>query len=238
MAYDLGLVALVLGFGAFGYHSGAIRQLTYYAGLACGALLSGPAATRLTPVVAPRLGWPAAAVRVGLAAVLFSVLAGLGAYVVHAVLSKMAGGREDGPVNRSVGFTMGAVKGTALLFAAASVALFFEGPLTDHFGPAPKGLDQSAAVGFVRRHNLFEVVHTTAAAKLEKLLAAAGDPAAAKSLAQEPELKQLLDDPQMKSALQDENVARAIRSGDLSALKNDPKLAALLKDPRLAGLAR
>lgn len=97
MNLDLGLAAAVALFGFFGYRSGAIRQLMHWAGLAVGLLAAGPASTRLTPLVAPRLGVPAAITHVLLSSILFTALGGLGAWLTHAVLSKLAGTGRTGP---------------------------------------------------------------------------------------------------------------------------------------------
>lgn len=233
MTIDLGLVVVLLVFGLFGLASGAIRQLTHWAGLACGAFLAGPLATRLTPWLAPRVHFPAAGVRVALASILFGLLAALGALAVHSALSKLSGGREDGKWNRAGGFALGVGKGAVAMFVLISVLLFFEKPLVAHFGKPPT-VDESRAVAFVRVHNLFETLHFEAANKLERLLEAATNPAKAQALASDPEVRRFLDDPAFKSALQDPALANALRSGDLSALKNDPKLGALLNDPRFA----
>jgi membrane protein required for colicin V production len=234
MAIDLGLAAALLAFGLLGAASGAIRQLTHWAGLACGALAAGPLAARLTPLVAPRVHFPAAGVRVALSSILFGLLAGLGALVVHAALSKLSGGREDGKWNRAGGFGLGVAKGGAVLFVLLSVLIFFEKPLIAHFGKPPAAVDESRAVALVRAHGLFETVHFAAANKLERLLEAARDPNKAQAMASDPEVRRFLDDPALKSALQDPALAAALRSGDLSALKNDPKLGALLNDPRFS----
>jgi uncharacterized membrane protein required for colicin V production len=234
MITDLCLVAAVLAFGVFGYFSGAIRQLTHWAGLACGWLIAPRLAARLTPAVAARLRLPAVAVRVGLDGVLFCVLGALAAFFVHWILARLAGVAEEGRVDRAGGFALGAGKGGILLFALVSLLIFFEKPLVKRFGNPPRDVESSRAVRFTRGHSLLSVVPLPIASKLERLADAAKDPRAAQeALAQEPDLKALLEDPALKSALQNDSFLRALKSGDLSALKNNPRLAALLKDPRL-----
>jgi uncharacterized membrane protein required for colicin V production len=232
---DLGLLAALGVFALLGYRSGAIRQLTHWAGLAVGVLAAGPASARLTPLLAPRVGVPASITRVLLSSILFTALGGVGAWLVHALLSKLAGDRENGPGDRAFGLVLGAGKGAALLFIALSLLLFFEKPLAKAFGPPPPAVASSAAVGFVRRHGLFESAPGPAVAKLERLLAAVRDPQAARALAKDPEFQSLLDDRSLQSTLKDEELANSVLSGDLSVLKKDPRLAALLKDPRLTG---
>src|SRR5258708_820880 len=126
MNCDLALALILLVFGVLGFVSGAIRQVAHWSGLACGALLSRAAAGSLTPLLAPRLGWPAAVVRVGLTGLSFVLLAAVVGMVVRAVLFKMTDGGEDGRANRALGFVLGAGKAAALLFAGLSLALFFE----------------------------------------------------------------------------------------------------------------
>jgi uncharacterized membrane protein required for colicin V production len=235
MAIDLVLAALVVVFGLFGLRSGAIRQLTHWAGLACGYFASGPLAALATRPLAPRLGLPPAAVRVVLSGFFFCALALIAGALVHRVLGGARGERENGPADRAGGFVLGTAKGTALLFALISGLLFFEKPLTDALGKPPAAVADSAAVGFVRRHNVFDVIPAPAAARLEKLLAAARDPKSAAAFAQDPQFKALLDNPALKAALQDKTLVSALESGDLSALKKDPRFAALFNDPRRAG---
>lgn len=239
MSLDLVVLALLGFFALSGYHSGAIRQLAHAAGLLCGWFASGPAAALLTPLLAPRLGLPASAVRVVLAGLLFGVLGGAGAALVHALLAKLAGRRAGGRIDDAIGLVLGLGKGGALVFVALSILLFFEKPLIRLYGPPPPSIATSETVALVRRHGLFQVVSLPAVAKLERLLAALRDPDSARALlTQNPRLHALLDDPRLRAALQNEGNARALLSGDAAALQSNPQLSALLHDPRLADSGR
>ncbi len=236
MIVDGLIAAAVVLFGLSGARAGALRQASHWAGILGGALGAGPAAARLTPLVAHQVKLPAAALRVGLDSVFFCVIGGVTAYCVDGVLRKLVA--QDGRVDKHGGFLLGAGKGAALLAAALSVGLFFEGPLTRRVPAAAPQLRDSIAVGLVRRAGILNRVSLGTAARFESLSRAARDPGALQaSLAREPALAALLADPAVKSALQNDRFLRALEKGDLSEIQNDPRLAALLKDPRLASRA-
>lgn len=238
MSLDLVVLALLGFFALSGYHSGALRQVSHAAGLICGWFASGPAAGFLTPLLAPRLGLPAAAVRVVLTGLLFGVLGGLGATLVHALLAKLMGRRAGGRVDDALGLVLGLGKGAALVFVALSILLFFEKPLIRLYGPPPPSIATSETVALVRRHGLFQTVSLPVVVKLERLLVALRDPDSARALlAQNPRLHALLDDPRLRAVLKNESNARTLLSGDAAALRNNPQLSALLHDPRLTQTA-
>ena len=233
MTFDLGLASITLLFGVLGMRSGAIRQLSHWIGLACAYLFSGPLASALTPAAATQLHLPAIGVKVALSLLLFTTLALLASWLVHAVLVKATGGAEDGRWDRVGGFVLGAGKGAVLAIALLAVALYFEKPLNRFLGPTPAAFHDSAVVGFLSRHDLLSAVSIPVASNLEKLAKAAQDPDAARALANDPNMKAILDNPEIRSVLKDPALTRALSSGDFSALINDPRFAALLKDPRL-----
>lgn len=234
MNFDLLIAALLIILGLLGLVSGAIRQLTHWAALALAYILAWPLASRLTPVLAPKLSLPPAAVKIILSSLGFFGLYALGAVVFHLILAKLAGNRENGRWDHAGGFLLGLGKGTVIVFVALSVAVYFEKPLTQALGRPPAAVENSRTVAFVRRHNLFDSVPAPILAKIEKLAAAARDPESGQSLESlEPELKGLLKDPHVQSLLKDGNLDQILKSGDISALKNDPRFSALLKDPRI-----
>ena len=237
MTLDLALLALVALFGLMGLASGAIKQITRWAGLILGGLAARPLAARLTPLAAPRLSLPPVAANALLSAVLFLLLYMLLSWTVHRLLRTAFGERENGRGDKAFGFLLGAGKGAVLLYALLSLLIFFEKPLTAALGAPPAAAGGSAAVALARRHDLFNAVPVPALAQIQKLIEAAKNPAALSAFAGQPDLQGLLADPQLKAMLQNDALATALKSGDLSALKNDPRFQALLKDPRLAGAA-
>lgn len=234
MVLDLVLLGALLAFGALGARSGAIRQLSHWAGLACAYFLSGPLAAAAAPLAAPRLGLAPGLVKIGLSAVFFAALGALASLLVERVLGGRGGEREGTRPDRAGGFVLGAGKGAALAYVLLSAFVFFEKPLAPVFGPRPA--PDSRALRLARERNLFALAPASARARLEqleKLAEAAKDPRAAQTLAQDPALKSLLDDPALKSALGDPRLAEALKTGDVSKLKDDPRFAPLLDDPRL-----
>jgi len=202
--------------------------------LAFAYLAARPLAAALTPALAPRLGFPPAGVKVALSLLCFSAVYAGGTLLVHLLLKKLAGNREKNRLDRAAGFLLGVGKASAVVFVLLSALLFFEKPLISALGKPSETIQRSAIVKLVRGHNLFDAVSFPALAKIEKLMAAARDPKAARALADDPKLRELLNDPNLRAALQDETVAQALRSGDWSALLNNPKIASLLKDSRIA----
>jgi hypothetical protein len=158
----------------------------------------------------------------------------IGTLAAGRLLSKLFPDRQGGRGDRAFGFALGAGKGAVLVFAALSLLLFFEKPLTQALGAPPPSVRKSRIVAFTRRHDLFEAVPVPALAGLQKLIDAAKSPGGMRGLENQPELRRLLDDPRLRAALQDDALSQALKSGDLSSLRNDPRLKALLDDPRLA----
>ena len=240
---DFAFLAVVAVFGLLGYLSGAIRQLAQWAGLAAAYFLARPLAAQLTPLLTPRLASllppkiqpPPAVVNMVLSSVLFCTLFLVGGIVLTALVSKLLGGHGNGKANKIGGVLLGAGKGAVILFAALTVILFLEKPLTQVFGGLPEPLAKSLSLGFTRAHNPLESAPLPALARLEKLMDAARDPNKAEALLKDPELRKMLDDPSLTSALKDGELQKALSGGDWSALKSDPRLAELLKDPRIAG---
>ena len=169
-----------------------------------------------------------------LSCLLFALLSAIGAIVTHFLFARLFQDHENGPVNRALGFVLGAGKATAGIFVALSALLFFEKPLTQAVGTFDSQTKDSAAVAFVRSHNLFAALHLPALSGIQKMLAAQKDPHAAQALLNDPHLKALMDDPQLKAVLTDPSVRKALASGDTAALLGSAKLKELLNDPDLA----
>ncbi|MBI5243161.1 MAG: CvpA family protein [Elusimicrobia bacterium] len=234
MTIDLAILSLVLLSGLLGLASGAIKQAAHLIGMAFAYLAALPLAAALTPMLAQKLGYPPAAVKVGLSVACFSVLYGVGTFAALCALRKLAGDREKSRLDRAAGFVLGAGKAGVVVFVMLSAVLFFEKPLVQALGKTPEKIEQSNIIALVRRHNLFDAIPFPALDKIQRLMNAAKDPKAAQELMSDPKLKELLNDPKLKEVLQDESVAKALRSGDISALLNNPRIAALLKDSRIA----
>jgi uncharacterized membrane protein required for colicin V production len=235
MKIDMMILGVMALFGIIGLLSGAIRQLSHWAGLALGYFAAKPLASALTPLAGKRLDWPPVLLNVLLSCILFVLLSAAGAAAAHFLFARLVQGREGGPANRALGFVLGAGKAAAGIFVALSALLFLERPFaeaSDAFGAQTK---DSAAVAFVRSHNLFASLHLPALAGIQKMLAAQKDPRAAQSLSNDPSLKALLDDPRLKAVLMDPGLKKALTSGDAAAMLGSAKLKDLLNDPDLAG---
>jgi uncharacterized membrane protein required for colicin V production len=232
MTIDLLLIGCAVAFGVLGGVSGAIKQLTNGLGMIAAYLGARPLAKLLTLLAPPNL--PPAVVNVLLSAALFILLYALAAWAARRLFARLLPNRQNGPGDRAFGFLLGAGKAAFVLYAALSLALFFEVPLTKALGAPPPAIRDSACVAFTRRHDLFRAVPVPALAKIQTLIDATKNPGSAKALMDDPDLRRFLDDPQLKAALQDDSLARALKSGDMSALKDDPRLQTLLKDPKFA----
>jgi membrane protein required for colicin V production len=227
------LAALTL-FGVFGYASGAIKQLSHWAGVALAYLAARPAAAALAPSAAKRLDWPPALIAVILSSVLFVLFLAVGAASSRFLLARLFGDRQNGPADRAVGSVLGFGKAAAVAFALLSALLFFEGQDAQAVRAFDAATKDSAAVAFVRRHNLFASLNAPALAGIQKMIAAAKDPQAARQLAESPEFKALLEDPRVKAAIGDGALERAVRAQGGGELLNDPRVKELLNDPNLA----
>ena len=227
----LGVVAL---FGTLGLVSGAVKQLSHWAGLVLGCCAARPLAAALTPLAAARLGWPPILLNVILSCSLFVALSALGALIAHFFFARIFGEHERGPVNRALGLVLGAGKAAAAIFVALSALLFFEKPFAQAAGAFDSQTKDSKTVAFVRSHNLFASLHLPALSGLQKMLAAQKDPRAAQALLQDPGVKALMDDPRLRDVLMDESLRKNLESGDAAALLDSAKLKELLNDPDLA----
>ncbi|MDE2489841.1 MAG: CvpA family protein, partial [Elusimicrobia bacterium] len=145
MSLDLWILAGLALFGALGFFTGAIRQISHWIGLAAAYFLSKPLAARAAPPLAAREGWPPHATAVGLAALLMPVLlvaAGLGS---RALIDALVPGKERNVPDRVAGLALGAGKAAALAWLALSVVLPFQAPLARRWPAAGAALDASRA---------------------------------------------------------------------------------------------
>lgn len=237
MNLDLCLLGIVVVSGVLGVFSGAIKQLAHWAGLALAYLAASPLAARLTPWAAPRLGVPAAGVKIGATILGFFALYAVTGALLQVVFKAVAGTGQKGRWDRVGGFALGLGRGALIVYLPVAAALTLEAPIAKALGRSPDAFETSAVFGLVRRHNLFKSVDLPALAKVEKLAQAVRDPQAARALLGDSRLQDLLKDANLKAALKDDALLKALESGDLSSLRKDPRISALLKDPRIAGLA-
>jgi uncharacterized membrane protein required for colicin V production len=238
MVIDLIVLLALALFGYRGFRTGTIKQLTHWIGMTLGRVIGKPLALILTLALAPDLGFPPVAVRVGISVLCFYTL-----YVVATIISSFLL-RGFTPKRRNTkkerrdklgGLVLGLGKGVVILLVLISVMLFFEKPLFRAWSEPPELMRHSFFVSLVRRNNVFGSAPLPEFARVEKLMQAARDPRSAQALSNDPKLKEMLDDPRIKASLQDEKFAKALKSGDWSALRKDPRIMALLQDPRLVG---
>jgi membrane protein required for colicin V production len=234
MRLDLIILGVVALFGVMGIVSGAAKQLSHWAGLLLGYCAARPLAAAVAPWAAKSLGWPPVLLNLMLACLLFVLLSAIGAAVTHFLFGRLLRGQETGPGNRALGFFLGAGKAAAGIFVALSALLFFDKPLEQ----AARGFDaltkDSAAVAFVRSHNLFASLHLPALSGIQRMLDAQRNPQAAQALLNDPSLKALLDEPRLKAVLTDPSLKKAMQSGDIAAMRDSAKVKELLNDPEMA----
>ena len=234
MKLDLAVLGVVALFGLLGLVSGAVKQLSHWAGLVLGCCAARPLASALTPVAAASLGWPPILLNVMLSCLLFVVLTALGAVAAHFLFARLLRDHEKGPADRVLGLVLGAGKAAAGIFVALSALLFFEKPLAQAAGAFDAQTKDSRAVAFVRPRNLFASLQLPALSGARKMLEAQGDPRAMKALLDDPSLKALMDDPRLKAVLADPALKKALASGNTAALLESAKLKELINDPALA----
>jgi membrane protein required for colicin V production len=234
MKLDMAVLGVMALFGLLGLVSGAVKQLSHWAGLVLGACAARPLASALTPWAAARLSWPPILLNVMLSCLLFVVVSALGAVAAHFIFARLLQDHEKGPTDRVLGLVLGAGKAAAGIFVALSALLFFEKPLAQAAGAFDAQTKGSQAVAFVRAHNLFASLRLPALSGARKMLEAQSDPRAMKALLDDPRLKALLDDPRLKAVLTDPALRKALASGDTAALLENAKLKELINDPALA----
>ncbi|MDE2313634.1 MAG: CvpA family protein [Elusimicrobia bacterium] len=231
MRLDLALVAVIALFGLFGLFSGAIRQLAHLAGLALAYLAAPSAARALMPFAQKRAPWPPAILGLAVSAAAFLALMAVGGALTRAALARLSRGRLNPKADRAAGLILGAGQGAALVFAALSILLFVGSPQSLPPGQLSDFVAGSKAVALVQKHNLFSLVHRPELDKVSKLLAAAKSPAAAKSLAHNPDFNAVLSDPKFRALLSRLPPGQAPNLGDAEKLMSSPQMRALLQDP-------
>lgn len=236
MKIDLALLGLVGLFGLFGCLSGAIKQLSHWIGLAAGYFGMKPLSAALTPLVASRLGAPQVLVAAGLSTVLFSLISAVAGLASGWILGAVVGQREKSLGDRLGGFLLGGGKAAGALFVLLSGLLFFEAPLIKALGREPAELKDSAAIGFVRRHNLFSSLRLPELDRMRSLTDIAKNPRALMALASEPRFQELAKERRFQALMNDPGLATALRSGDVNALLQDAKIKELLDDPAVMKL--
>ncbi|MBI2789561.1 MAG: CvpA family protein [Elusimicrobia bacterium] len=154
MGLDLWILAAMGLFGALGYRTGAIHQLSHWIGIAAALLFAKPLAAALAPVVAARMGWPGLLTAVGLSAVSMPVTLLAATLVSRLILNAVIPGDQRNKPDRLAGIVLGAGKAGAIAWAMLSVAIPFEKSAAFP-ARAASALDASAAARFVREHGLF-----------------------------------------------------------------------------------
>lgn len=171
MSLDLSILAALGLFGALGYHTGAIHQLSHWIGIAAAFLFAKPLAAVLAPVVAARMGWPAYPAAVGLSAVSMPVTLLAATLLSRMILNAVIPGDQRNKPDRLAGIVLGAGKAGVIVWAALSVVLSFEQTLSRHLPAAAAAMKASSAAAFTREHGLFAVaplVNVPSTDKLER----------------------------------------------------------------------
>ncbi len=236
MAIDLTILCLVLFFALLGAYTGAAKQIAHMVGLVAAYFVS----RRLGSVVAPRLA-EALDTPLLVGVVLGSMLLFIFTLVVvrfalGALLQRVMTGRDPsnrGP-DRAIGFVLGGAKVAIIAYVLLSALSFAE----QHVVVAGKKLNtspkDSRAVGFVREHNLFEMVQFAPLKDFVRVVQASTDPDKAAQLQSDPAYKALRQDPRFQRALKDDSLRRALEQGDSRALLRSNLILQLIQDPEFA----
>jgi uncharacterized membrane protein required for colicin V production len=224
MNIDLWILAALGVFGAIGFYTGAIQQVSHWVGIAAAYFCAKPLAALLAPALAARMGWPPGLTATGLSAVSMPVIFIVAALLARGLLNAIIPGRQRNTPDRVAGIFLGAGKAGVIAWVALAAVLAFEAPLAKHLPRAGAALDASSAAAFTRKHSLFDAALPAALDKLRALAAARGGPGQAQALLKEPALKALFNDPALK---------RALEKGDAAALLENPRVKKLLADPEM-----
>jgi uncharacterized membrane protein required for colicin V production len=224
MTLDLWILAAAALFGAYGAWTGAIKQVSHWIALIAAFFGSKPLAVALAPMAAARLGWSPTLTTVALTAVLFPLISLAVGIVSQMIINAVVPGKQRNAPDRVAGFVLGAGKAGVIAWVALSVAVMFEAPLAKAAPKAAASLQGSHFAAFTRDHGLFGKSGPAALTQLRDVAAGKIDPAKAKSLLEDPNLKAVLTDPALKTEL---------AKGDPAALLRDPRIRKLLADPQL-----
>jgi uncharacterized membrane protein required for colicin V production len=216
MAIDLLLAALVILFGVFGFLTGAISQITHWVGLICAYVGSHRLAALASPHInAKSLGMTPAYAQIALGALFFGLIYVAIAWILNSLLTKLLTGKRTSWIDKALGFGLGAGKAAVILFALLSGIFLFEKKIAS-VAALPEALDESRAIRYVRKNNLFARASLPQLKDLDRYISAS-------------------DAEGLKAALTDPKLKELLRSEKLKKLAEDPSsLASVFGDPKMA----
>jgi hypothetical protein len=239
---DLIVTGVVLLFGLLGFLSGFWMQIMRLAVMVGAYLLAPLLGQPLGPPLAKALGIPPL---VGVAAATF--LAFLALYLVlstvgWAILRRRRKAKDEATAKRRqrwdslAGAGLGMLKAGLLCYLILCGLVLVEAPIRDSLRSAEVGYERSAAVAFVRQHNLLSRLHLPVVGDLAALSRLSHDPAFREKVAKDPKVQRLLQHPKLQGLLGDEAILRASEAGDPAALLANPRLNLAFQDPEVRQL--
>lgn len=245
MTIDLVILGAIALFAVLGAVSGAARQIAYLCSIAAAYFAAPPVGRLLGPAACKLLGTQQAIVGqvAAMLAAFLVVLIGV-RWLLGAALRRLFAGSdpEDRSTDRALGFFLGALKSSILVYVVLSALAFVEQNVIvagKRLGVSPR---DSLAFALARRFNLFELTQFSGVKELAQLAKASSDPAKVRKLNESPSFKLLQKDRRFQSLLEDEQVLKAVEAGDYRKLLENEAVLKLIQDPvtaqRLADAAR
>ena len=231
MRIDLAVLVVIGFFGALGLWSGAIKQVAHLAGLVAAFLGARPLGQIAGPIAAAKVGWPPLVTTIACSVAGFFIIYIAVVLVLRFILARLLPSGEHGMANRLGGLALGAAKASLVIFAILSALVLFEKPIGNLWSGYKKEADPSTAVGIARRYGLFASM--PAVGGLEKIIAAARDPASAAKLASDADFQALAQDPRVKAMVDDAGIRHALQEGNYAELLGSVHVLEVLNDPKL-----
>ena len=169
MNLDLAVLVLVLLAAAFGYRSGAVRQVSSWVGLTAAFFCARPLAAAWGPQATKALGWSPGVAAVTVSVGLWLILYIGASQVARVALNLLEPGDERGPLDQGLGAVVGAAKGGAIAFIALSILIALEKPLEKFNISMAQRTAGSRVMAYAREHSLLSEANPRAGAALKKL---------------------------------------------------------------------
>ena len=231
MKLDLLCFGLLGFFGILGLIGGAAQQLAHLGGVILGFLCSRPLGVALGPLAAKKLGFPIVAGIVGVSVLSFFAIYTLAHVIIHVIIKRTLGEHARGAADRVGGFAIGVAKSFFIVYVIVSGMVLVEKALATAGLKFFVDTKHSMFASFAHNHNALTMFGFPGVGGLEKIVAAAKNPADAEKLMNDPQFKALSKDPRIQAIAHDDKLAKALQDGDVTSLLNNTKILDLLNDP-------
>lgn len=237
MKLDLVILAVIALAAVLGALAGAARQVAQWVALGVACYVAGPLGRMVGPRAAVSLHLPPLTAVVATTVAAFLLVMILARFILTGILRSVLAGRkaERAGLDRALGFVLGGLKATVIVYVILSALSFVEDHLDvagRKLGLSPKG---STAFALVREHNLFELTEFSAVRDLLRVARATRNPEKLQRMKRDPAFRALQQDGRFREILEKPSLRRALNEGDATTLLRNNTVLQLVEDKQAAG---